>query len=153
MKIQFEKRVCSRCSGEGSFLNYSHIHSGKCFKCHGAGKILTKNGRTAFDSYVASMTIPASELEKGMGVYLVELNPFTGGTREFKARIYSIEWNEKHESFEIEFANMAWTTLIDAKFIGKAFNPSEKFRMIMTADNSHLAVEALEGLKGATITE
>ena len=153
MSIVFEKRVCSRCSGDGHFTNYGHIYGGKCFKCHGAGSVLTKRGRTAWDTFKTALTIPASELEKGMGVYLMEHNPFTGGTREFKARVYSIEWTEKLEKFEIEFADMAWTHLIDAKFIGKAFNPSEKFRMTMNSKNRHLAVEALKGLKGATITE
>tara|TARA_R110002020_G_scaffold377607_1_gene588679 strand:+ start:1326 stop:1802 length:477 start_codon:yes stop_codon:yes gene_type:complete len=158
MKIQFEKRVCSRCAGDGYFTNYGHIHAGKCFKCHGAGKILTKNGRTAWDAYRTVMTVPASKLEIGMIVTLEDLNPFTGAITAGKRRVHSIEEalpasiyvdgvKKEIPMFKISFANNSEVTTT------RILSDSDKFLMGLNKGTRQLAIDGLSKLKGATITE
>ena len=158
MKISFERRTCSRCFGAGHFNAYGHVYGGKCFKCHGAGDVMTKRGRTAWDAFIASMTIPASELEVGMIVYIEDVIPFSGAIKTYKRLVHSITEAKSASAvidgvkkeipmIEVAFGNN--TEVTDTRVL----SDSTKFRMAMNSKNRHLAVEAVSKLKGATITE
>jgi hypothetical protein len=43
MSSLFESKVCTRCGGTGNF-SFCPRYGSTCFKCHGAGDVLTKRG-------------------------------------------------------------------------------------------------------------
>ena len=46
MSSLFESKVCTRCGGTGNF-SFCLRYGSTCFKCHGAGDVLTKRGAAA----------------------------------------------------------------------------------------------------------
>jgi hypothetical protein len=54
-KIAFEKETCERCGGKGrrSDNGWGANHGGLCYKCHGAGQVLTANGYRASQAYLS----------------------------------------------------------------------------------------------------
>lgn len=63
--LRFESETCSRCGGGGYFQHFAGVWGGRCFKCGGAGKLLTKKGAAANAWLIALRTRKASELEVG----------------------------------------------------------------------------------------
>lgn len=53
-KIVFEKETCGRCGGKGrrSDNGWNVNHGGLCYKCHGAGQVLSANGYRASEAYL-----------------------------------------------------------------------------------------------------
>lgn len=64
-KMGFETTVCNRCGGTGHY-SYCQAYGTRCFKCNGAGVVLTPKGMAALSFFRASMEIPASEVKVGM---------------------------------------------------------------------------------------
>lgn len=60
----FEKQVCSRCRGTGSY-SYCTDYGSRCFKCAGAGEVLTKRGSMARAKLEELCTIPAHAVRIG----------------------------------------------------------------------------------------
>lgn len=57
--LHFESTACSRCGGLGNIPHYGHVYNGVCFKCHGAGRMLTPKGKSArklFDELITEAT-------------------------------------------------------------------------------------------------
>lgn len=46
VQIQYEMEACPRCKGSGEYA-YHYLHGTKCFRCNGAQRIRTANGRRA----------------------------------------------------------------------------------------------------------
>lgn len=62
-KLLFESTECSRCGGSGR-MPYS-VAGGVCFKCGGAGAILTKRGRAAQDYLNEMNDVEPSDVNVG----------------------------------------------------------------------------------------
>lgn len=72
----FENDTCGRCGGTGR-MPYS-VYSGRCFRCHGRGFLLTKRGAAANAHLEALRSVPASSLKVGDVVrYEFLVNPFS----------------------------------------------------------------------------
>ncbi len=63
----FETRSCSRCGGCGRY-SWCAMYGDTCFKCGGKGKYFTKRGVRQEAAYVASLSIPVSEVKIGMPI-------------------------------------------------------------------------------------
>lgn len=63
-KLLFESVSCSRCGGSGSY-SYCSMYGSVCFKCRGAGVVLTKRGARAQAFLNALRVRPAKELKVG----------------------------------------------------------------------------------------
>ncbi|MFD8597635.1 hypothetical protein ACFV1L_21795 [Kitasatospora sp. NPDC059646] len=58
-RLTFATETCTRCAGEKSFRQYSHVRAGRCFTCKGTGRKLSRAGRAAqkaFEQLVAERT-------------------------------------------------------------------------------------------------
>lgn len=62
-KPLFESKECNRCFGLGRYGHY-----GTCFKCGGAGHLLTKRGQAAQDYLNAMRRIPGESFVPGMTI-------------------------------------------------------------------------------------
>ena len=67
-RLVFETRVCSRCGGDGTRIEYMHVENGRCFKCGRTGRVLTKRGAAASDAYTAAVTMPVKDLAPGQRI-------------------------------------------------------------------------------------
>lgn len=61
---RFEHVTCSRCGGCGHY-SYCPMYGTRCFKCGGAGWVLTKRGQAAYNMFAESLNVPAGELVVG----------------------------------------------------------------------------------------
>lgn len=70
----FEHEHCSKCNGSGNLPHYNHYAAGTCFKCKGAGSILTKHGKVdhaKWESARDKFTMhPAHEVKVGDAVQI-----------------------------------------------------------------------------------
>ena len=144
MNISFESRPCGRCNGVGRLNAYGHVMNGVCFGCGGSGTKATRNGLAARKVYNEAMTIEASELTVGMIVWTIGMDG-----RDRRAEIAEIkEGGTKYlmttsvATIEVRYTNNSIHIL----------EATSKLRMALSKTNNHLAVEALKGTKGATIT-
>ncbi len=64
MKTRFETEVCSRCDGSGQY-SYCQEFGTNCFKCSGAGRVLSKRGSVAKTYLEKLCTKPVSEVKVG----------------------------------------------------------------------------------------
>jgi len=62
--LLFENRVCSRCMGSGEY-SYCSMYGRTCFKCAGAGAVLTARGRVAQAFLNKARMAKASEFKVG----------------------------------------------------------------------------------------
>ena len=68
MSQQFESVTCTRCGGTGKY-SWNRIELDRCRKCIGCGWCFTKRGQAAWEYYLASQNVLASELEAGMFIW------------------------------------------------------------------------------------
>lgn len=72
LKINFELSDCFRCSGTGMYGPKS-VKGGVCFHCNGEGKVITRNGSRALETFRALMAermgTPAEEITEGSRVF------------------------------------------------------------------------------------
>ena len=78
-----EMFTCPKCEGHGKIGAYSHVMSGVCFKCNGAGKVAQK---------------PAAKAQKWVCIYAgKELFVKTAKTQAQALKIAVAHWNmNKH---------------------------------------------------------
>jgi len=149
MNISFEKNTCGRCNGVGRINAYSHVYGGVCFGCNGVGTKLTRKGAAARKAYDAAMTIEASELKVGMIVWDTGIDG-----KDRRRKIASIG-----PSIGVHTSDGVVIPMLDITYVSKnstwthSMSETHKIRMALSPTNSHLAIEALAKLKGATITE
>lgn len=67
-KQGFEVESCSRCAATGQH-SYCTAYGSTCFKCRGAGLVLTKRGKTARAELDAMLIKPVTTLKVGSWVY------------------------------------------------------------------------------------
>lgn len=100
-KLLFESKTCSRCGGCGEY-SYCTMYGSVCFKCHGAGVVLTKRGRAAQTWLNAQKKKLGSELKVGETI-LIDGIP---GFRASKwATITAISGEGKDHKIEAEGKN------------------------------------------------
>lgn len=63
-KVLFETETCSRCHGSGKY-SYCEDYGDRCFKCGGAGQVLSKRGAMASAYFNELCQIAISELKAG----------------------------------------------------------------------------------------
>lgn len=93
MKYEIEKQPCSRCGGSGR-MPYA-VYGGKCFKCHGAGKTYTRNGKAVANKFAAlrherPYAVPACELQAGDIIWVGSIT-LGGDPFETTARVDSVD--------------------------------------------------------------
>lgn len=64
MASVFETCTCSRCGGSGNY-SYCPMYGTMCFKCVGAGRVLTKRGVVAQAYFTQLCTVLVTEIEVG----------------------------------------------------------------------------------------
>lgn len=100
-KLLFESKTCSRCGGCGEY-SYCTMYGSVCFKCHGAGVVLTKRGRAAQTWLNAQKTKKGSEIEVGMTI-LIEGVP--GFSASKWATVSAVSGEGKDHKIEAEGKN------------------------------------------------
>ena len=139
MNISFESKVCGRCNGKGRIHGYGHVMNGVCFGCGGSGTKATKNGAAAHKAFQEALKVEASELTVGDIIWTIGLDG-----RNRKAQVAEVKASELNPG------------MIDVNFTNKNLHIMEattKVVMALSKTNKHLAVAALENMKGVTITE
>lgn len=58
-KLGFPVETCTRCGGRGFMGEYEYVDAGRCFKCTGTGRQLTRKGAKAFAAYTAALEAAA----------------------------------------------------------------------------------------------
>lgn len=70
--LTFHTEPCTRCNGEGRIEQYRHIDGGRCAKCHGTKRQLSRTGRAADrahkDALAERLGRRADQVEVGMVV-------------------------------------------------------------------------------------
>jgi hypothetical protein len=66
--IEYDRETCDRCGGNGRYP--SSAWHGICLKCHGAGRMLTRNGKSSVKKFNAwasnNMPTRVADLQPGM---------------------------------------------------------------------------------------
>ena len=129
MSKLFESVSCSRCGGSGMYGPLS-VMAGKCFKCLGAGDILTKRGAAAQAYLNGLREVAAADLNVG-DKYLLEGIP--GFSRSVWVEVASVEVEGDR------------VTLVDAKHGQRhGFEATRRVRKAQTAEaNEALRAQAL----------
>lgn len=68
MATQFETCTCSRCGGSGKY-SFNPMYGDRCFKCHGAGYVLTKRGQAARAKFEELTTSLIDDVQVGDFVF------------------------------------------------------------------------------------
>lgn len=128
--LRLERETCSRCGGGGYFRAFSHIYGGRCFKCSGAGVVLTRAG-----SKIATMLLDAQRVgladlkvgevvwDEGLDAGSFKIPPhkvrFDGykaiacGCRSKTGDEPEVDWNGKH--FEAHFTALKPSPLYETE--------------------------------------
>jgi hypothetical protein len=139
MNISFESKVCGRCNGTKTIRAYGHVMNGVCFGCGGSGTKATKNGAAAHKAFQEALTVEASELTVGNIIWTMGMD---GKNR--RVQVAEIKASELNSG------------MIEVNFTNKTLHIMEattKVVMALSNTNKHLALAALENMKGVTITE
>jgi hypothetical protein len=64
----FETETCSRCQGSGNY-SFCERYGTRCFKCAGAGKVLSKRGTVARAHFIELCTVKAESIQIGDKVH------------------------------------------------------------------------------------
>jgi hypothetical protein len=82
MGTKFESKTCPRCGGSGKYGPLS-VYAGICFKCHGAGYVLTKRGAAAaayFKFLLSKRTVDLVAKDGETAGDMVRVDGFTAGS-------------------------------------------------------------------------
>jgi hypothetical protein len=90
LKTLFETQTCTRCHGTGKH-SYCERFRDVCFKCQGDGITLTKRGQAAQAYYIASCTIPVTQVKVGD---VIQTTGLTHGAVAYKYRAVVTEITE-----------------------------------------------------------
>jgi hypothetical protein len=73
-KISYETSECTRCGGEGRINAFGHVHGGTCFGCNGAGHLMTRKGKAAYQKVQAwkaeNTTVALTDIVPGDRIYV-----------------------------------------------------------------------------------
>lgn len=86
---EFETVVCGRCAGSGKY-GPTCVYGGKCFKCHGSGKLFTKKGSAAISFYWKLFGIAPEHVTVGDVVRETEVTVGVSGVSHARRR-YRVE--------------------------------------------------------------
>ena len=151
MKIEFDKVTCSRCAGAGYFRAWSHIKSGVCFRCGGAGTTLTKKGAAAQSIFRQAMTITADALEPGMVVIEPDVSPDGEMILTRKVTVESVGTSDTKviaDGVPVEYLAVTYKG-------GRVHHMAHatKIQQALSALTRDTARAALEGVVGATVID
>jgi RecJ-like exonuclease len=75
---ELERVTCSRCGGTGQY-SYCSMYGSRCFKCGGAGKVMTARGAAANEYLIRLRSKPAKDVRPGELVRMeIDVNISTG---------------------------------------------------------------------------
>lgn len=126
----FEHNTCSRCGGSGK-MPFS-VYAGICFKCHGAGYVLTKRGRAASQKFTELMSKRADELVAGDKV---RIDGFSAGSFSVPTKWYEVESVEFGVPAKYEVNGVRPTVdVVKCKGYEETAMPGKLFRVAQTGE-------------------